>query len=448
PPDYIPYWDFSKCCSEPRDSSAAAIAAAGLLELSTHVTAQADKDRYQSAALNIQTSLSSLYYLGDRATTDGILLHGTGSKPSGTEIDVSLIYGDYYFIQGCYRARTPPAAPSGLTATAVASSQIKLTWDGMIGAIRYSVKRSTKPGGPYTTIAPPPVLTVNSFSDTSVSANTAYYYVVSAIDVAGEGPTPPSVSITAPANGATVSGTVTVSASASDNVGVVGVQFKLDGANLGNEDTTAPYNMSWNTTTTPNGSHTLTGVARDAAGNKRTSSTITLTVSNGTGGQLSRFNPVADAYVRGGTYASQNFGTAFVLEEKNSDLDSYDRRTFLLFDLSSFSSASVSSAILKLYVTSLMDGTAPIAVFAVTSDSWTETGITWNNQPAFGSQVVSTSLSTTGWASFDVTSFVNSQLASDKKVSLMLWDATQAMKLVRSNSRENSANKPVLEVTP
>src|SRR5207249_2133385 len=194
--------------------------------------------------------------------------------------------------------------------------------------------------------------------------------------------TPPTVTITAPANNATVSGTVTVSASAGDNVGVVGVQFKLDGANLGNEDTTAPYNMSWNTTTIPNGSHTLTAVARDAAGNKRTSSTITLTVSNGTGGQLSRFNPVADAYVRGGTYASQNFGTAFVLEEKNSDLDSYDRRTFLLFDLSSLSSASVSSAILKLYVTSLMDGTAPIAVFAVTSDSWTETGITWNNQPA------------------------------------------------------------------
>src|SRR5437867_1980778 len=60
--------------------------------------------------------------------------------------------------------------------------------------------------------------------------------------------TPPAVSITSPANGATVSGTVTVSASASDNVGVVGVQFKLDTANLGSEDITAPYSLSWNTT--------------------------------------------------------------------------------------------------------------------------------------------------------------------------------------------------------
>src|SRR6267142_512193 len=57
--------------------------------------------------------------------------------------------------------------------------------------------------------------------------------------------TPPSVSITAPASGATVSGTTSVTASASDNVGVVGVQFRLDGSNLGAEDTTAPYSVSW-----------------------------------------------------------------------------------------------------------------------------------------------------------------------------------------------------------
>jgi hypothetical protein len=94
--------------------------------------------------------------------------------------------------------------------------------------------------------------------------------------------TPPTVSITAPANGATVSGTTTVSASASDNVGVVGVQFKLDGANLGAEVTTAPYSISWNTTTASNGSHTLTAVARDAAGNTTTSAAVTVTVSNGT----------------------------------------------------------------------------------------------------------------------------------------------------------------------
>src|SRR5205814_1183983 len=90
--------------------------------------------------------------------------------------------------------------------------------------------------------------------------------------------TPPAVSITSPASGATVSGSVTVSASASDNVGVAGVQFLVDGANLGAEDTSSPYSVSWNTTTVANGSHTLTATARDAAGNRTTSSPVTVTV--------------------------------------------------------------------------------------------------------------------------------------------------------------------------
>ncbi len=92
--------------------------------------------------------------------------------------------------------------------------------------------------------------------------------------------TPPIVAVSAPAGGATVSGTTTVSATASDNVGVVGVQFKLDGANLGAEDTSAPYSTPWNTTSSANGPHTLTAVARDAAGNSTTSAAVNVTVSN------------------------------------------------------------------------------------------------------------------------------------------------------------------------
>jgi hypothetical protein len=94
--------------------------------------------------------------------------------------------------------------------------------------------------------------------------------------------TPPSVSITAPANGATVSTTVTVSANASDNVGVAGVQFYVDGATLGVEDTAGPYSVSWDTTSVANGSHSLTAIARDAAGNRTTSAAVTVTVSNTT----------------------------------------------------------------------------------------------------------------------------------------------------------------------
>ena len=91
--------------------------------------------------------------------------------------------------------------------------------------------------------------------------------------------TPPTTSITAPANGTTVSATVSVTASASDNVGVTKVEFYLDGA-LKSTDTTSPYSWSWDTTASANGSHSLVTKAYDAAGNVGTSATVTVTVSN------------------------------------------------------------------------------------------------------------------------------------------------------------------------
>jgi beta-lactamase superfamily II metal-dependent hydrolase len=90
----------------------------------------------------------------------------------------------------------------------------------------------------------------------------------------------PITSITAPLAGATVSGTTTVTASASDNIGVTKVEFYLDGA-LKWTDTTSSYSWSWNTTTAVNGSHSLTSKAYDAALNVGTSTTVNVTVSNG-----------------------------------------------------------------------------------------------------------------------------------------------------------------------
>jgi len=100
-----------------------------------------------------------------------------------------------------------------------------------------------------------------------------------AVTVSNADSTAPTVSLTSPVAGV-VSGTITVSANAADNVGVVGVQFKLDGTNLGSEDTSLPYSLSWNTTTSANGNHTLTAVARDAAGNTTTSAAVVVTVNN------------------------------------------------------------------------------------------------------------------------------------------------------------------------
>ena len=79
----------------------------------------------------------------------------------------------------------PPAAPTGLTATAASSSQINLGWTASSGATSYNVKRATVSGGPYTTIATG--VTSTSYNNTGLAASTAYYYVVSAVNSAGEG---------------------------------------------------------------------------------------------------------------------------------------------------------------------------------------------------------------------------------------------------------------------
>ena len=96
----------------------------------------------------------------------------------------------------------------------------------------------------------------------------------------GVNTTPPSVSMTSPASGATVSGLSTVSATASDPVSVVGVQFLLDGAALGAEVMTPPYSITWDTKTVSDGTHALAARARDGAGLATTSTPVTVTVSN------------------------------------------------------------------------------------------------------------------------------------------------------------------------
>ena len=88
------------------------------------------------------------------------------------------------------------------------------------------------------------------------------------------------MSLTAPAKNARVSGDVTLSATAADNVGVAGVQFLVNNAPFSAEVTEAPYSVTWDTTTLANGTYKLNARARDAAGNTTTTPTLTVTVAN------------------------------------------------------------------------------------------------------------------------------------------------------------------------
>src|SRR4029077_4097016 len=97
--------------------------------------------------------------------------------------------------------------------------------------------------------------------------------------------TPPVVTITAPLNNATVAGTITLTAKATDpDSAVFFVQCRVDGESVGGQLTSAPYSLSLNTATLSNATHTLTAVAQDPSGNVGTSGAVTITVSNASAG--------------------------------------------------------------------------------------------------------------------------------------------------------------------
>lgn len=103
PEDMIPYWDFdAPGLEEPRDASAAAVVASGLLEMSLYMQDEVDAEKYKSAAVKILASLSSPAYQS-REHNQAFLLHSTGHKPNNSEIDASIIYADYYYIEALIR---------------------------------------------------------------------------------------------------------------------------------------------------------------------------------------------------------------------------------------------------------------------------------------------------------------------------------------------------------
>lgn len=151
----------------------------------------------------------------------------------------------------------------------------------------------------------------------------------------------PSATITAPANGATVGGTVAVTASASDNIGVARVELLLDGALLGS-DASAPYAYAWNSATASNGAHALQARAVDLAGNTGYSPQVNVTVNNG-GGSAPVTVGFANEDANDGYVKAASGGSAPAVGTLESSLglaigrgtDGKFNRTLLSFDTSS-----------------------------------------------------------------------------------------------------------------
>jgi unsaturated chondroitin disaccharide hydrolase len=105
PEDFIPYWDFDDPVlpKAPRDASAACVVASALLELSTFVKDENKAKEYRDKAKAMLKELSEHYQ--SRDVNDAFLLHSTGHKPAGSEVDASIIYADYYYIEALLRAK-------------------------------------------------------------------------------------------------------------------------------------------------------------------------------------------------------------------------------------------------------------------------------------------------------------------------------------------------------
>jgi hypothetical protein len=183
---------------------------------------------------------------------------------------------------------TPPSTPTGLAQSGATQTSVSVQWNP-------STDNASVAGyGLYLGGSSTGSTTATTATFGSLGCGTSHAVEVDAFDPAGNrsarasvtaftspcDTVPPTVFVTSPPGGATVTGVVNVTADASDAGGVAGVQFKLDGVNLGAEDTALPYSLNWNSATTANGQHTLTAVARDAAGNQATSGPVTVTVEN------------------------------------------------------------------------------------------------------------------------------------------------------------------------
>ena len=162
--------------------------------------------------------------------------------------------------------------------------------------------------------------TAGSYSITAVARDLSNRTATDTISVIVLDAIKPTVNITAPASGATVSGSVTITATATDNIKVEGVLFKIDGVNLGSEDTKSPFSATWNTSTYTPGSHTITATARDTDGNMATD-TITVIIPDTTKPVVSITKPSAGLIVSGSVAveatAADNVGVAGVLFKAN-----------------------------------------------------------------------------------------------------------------------------------
>jgi chitodextrinase len=259
----------------------------------------------------------------------------TGGLPTRTRYDVQIFAYDRdgnwssvgdgkLTVYTAAAGTTAPSRPQQFISTAGLAGRVALSWAPSTddrGVARYDVYRNNRKLGSTTS---------TSFTDTTVIMSGEYY--VQAVDTdgslsppsprvwfivpfsAGTDITAPAASITTPAGGATVSGTLTINASASDNGSVSKVEFYVDGV-LQGTDTSAPYTFSWDTSAAGSGPHWLFARAYDGASNYGTAGVTLVTVGSGGGGADTTPPTVAIAAPTNGSTVSGLTGVSTVASD-------------------------------------------------------------------------------------------------------------------------------------
>jgi hypothetical protein len=159
--------------------------------------------------------------------------------------------------------------------------------------------------------------------------------------------------------------------------------------------------------------------------------------------------PLADAFVRNGSFANINYGFDTALQVKGTTSVNAVRDLYLKFPLSKVS--NIDGARLRLYGRNIENAASvTLSVFGVDNDAWTESGITWNNAPATQPVFAGTfGVGAEGrYYEVDITSLAREELAKDKMLSLLIRDTARQNSQLAFNSREQVLYKPELVITP
>ncbi|QRR02450.1 CBM96 family carbohydrate-binding protein [Dyadobacter sandarakinus] len=164
--------------------------------------------------------------------------------------------------------------------------------------------------------------------------------------------------------------------------------------------------------------------------------------------QVVTLQPTDDAYVRGGSYADQNFGRESTLDVKGGSRNDLNRESYMKFSLAGIS--QVTKAYLRIYGYKHEAGLPlQFRVFALENDDWSENTITWNDVPAGSMKEIDRRVitETASYFEFDVTEYAKSWVAGDKMITFVLQDSDNRKLRMVFNSKENGSNPPELIIS-